>query len=100
MISLIDESVEAGTKIRHAEARQDGSTRPWRWRVEPGMEEAFDDLLGWMLSSQQDAAARMESAPQDSPTSGKLEAAVGTAPASRAASPWALCMTLCCGQAS
>jgi hypothetical protein len=29
--------------------------RTWRWRVEPGMEDAFQDLLGWLLSSQQDA---------------------------------------------
>jgi len=26
----------------------------WRWKVEPGMGDAFDDLLGWMLSSQRD----------------------------------------------
>ena len=28
--------------------------RVWRWKVEPGMEDAFDDLLGWLLSSQRD----------------------------------------------
>jgi hypothetical protein len=29
--------------------------RVWRWRIEPGMEEAFQDLLGWLLSSQRNA---------------------------------------------
>lgn len=29
--------------------------RPWRWRVEPGMEQAFGSLLGWLLSSQRQA---------------------------------------------
>jgi hypothetical protein len=29
--------------------------RRWRWRVEPGMEEAFRDLLDWFLPSQRDA---------------------------------------------
>jgi len=29
--------------------------RIWNWKVEPGMEDAFDDLLGWLLSSQRDA---------------------------------------------
>ena len=28
--------------------------RGWQWKVEPGMEDAFDDLLGWLLSSQRD----------------------------------------------
>lgn len=28
--------------------------RRWHWRIEPGMEEAFEDLLGWMLSSQRE----------------------------------------------
>ena len=32
----------------------DTKTRIWRWKVEPGVEGAFDDLLGWMLSSQRD----------------------------------------------
>lgn len=30
-------------------------SRVWRWRIEPGMEEAFRDLLGWLLSSQRNA---------------------------------------------
>ena len=28
--------------------------RVWQWKVEPGMEDAFDDLQGWLLSSQRD----------------------------------------------
>ena len=27
-------------------------SRAWHWNVEPGMEAAFEDLLGWLLSSQ------------------------------------------------
>ena len=50
-------------------AGRDGPRRLWRWRIEPGMEEAFRDLLGWFLSSQRDAplesaaAARVDTAP-------------------------------------
>jgi hypothetical protein len=29
--------------------------RVWRWTVEPGMEDAFDDLLGWLLSAHRSA---------------------------------------------
>jgi hypothetical protein len=29
--------------------------RVWQWKIEPGMEDAFDDLLGWLLSSQRGA---------------------------------------------
>jgi hypothetical protein len=36
---------------------RDTKTRTWRWKVEPGMEDAFDDLLGWLLSSQRDTEA-------------------------------------------
>jgi hypothetical protein len=51
------------------QAQRNGNGQAWRWRVEPGMEEAFRDLLGWMLSSQRDA--EMETAnspPQPSPS--------------------------------
>ena len=37
---------------------QDIKTRTWHWKVEPGMEDAFDDLQGWLLSSQ--ASAEIE----------------------------------------
>jgi len=39
----------------HRQAEQDRQRRVWRWRVEPGMEGAFQHLLGWLLSSQRDA---------------------------------------------
>jgi hypothetical protein len=35
------------------------SAHGWRWRIEPGMEEAFEDLQGWLLSSQQEVPAEM-----------------------------------------
>ena len=35
------------------------SARGWRWRTEPGMEEAFEDLQGWLLSSQQEVPEEM-----------------------------------------
>ena len=31
--------------------------KPWIWRVEPGMEEAFESLRSWLLSSVQDSKA-------------------------------------------
>ena len=37
------------------QAQQNGNGRAWRWRVEPGMENAFQDLLGWMLPGQRGA---------------------------------------------
>ena len=37
-------------------ARQGGNARAWRWRIEPGMGEAFRDLLGWFLPGWQEAA--------------------------------------------
>ena len=53
-------------EIRRQEQRgEDGGA--WRWRIEPGMEEAFGDLQDWLLSSQRDAvpeAARTVSSPQ------------------------------------
>jgi hypothetical protein len=36
-------------------AQQNGTGRAWRWRVEAGMEDAFQDLLGWMLPGQRGA---------------------------------------------
>jgi len=37
------------------QAQQNANGRAWRWRVEPGMEDAFQDLLGWMLPGQRGA---------------------------------------------
>lgn len=113
MIPVIDEMVRAEQRMRHAEAKrarlvsearsaasQAAETRVWHWDVEPGMEEAFDDLLGWMLSSQQDAAAEAKSATHDNPISSQREALPEAATVSRRASAWAYCAALCCGQAS
>jgi hypothetical protein len=46
------------------QARQDGTARAWRWRIEPGMEGAFRNLLGWLLSSQRDASVETASTGQ------------------------------------
>ena len=46
-----------------AGAQQNGTDRAWRWRVEPGMEDAFQDLLGWMLPSQRGAEVETASSP-------------------------------------
>ena len=43
--------------------------RVWQWKVEPGMEDAFDDLRGWLLSSQRDTEVeRAAVLPEDSPS--------------------------------
>ena len=34
----------------------DGSAPAWSWRIEPGMEGAFEDLQRWFLPSQRGAA--------------------------------------------
>ncbi|HJX61409.1 MAG TPA: hypothetical protein VJ578_02460 [Dehalococcoidia bacterium] len=39
------------------------ANRRWRWRIEPGMEEAFRDLLGWFLPSQRDAEIQRDDSP-------------------------------------
>jgi len=44
--------------LTEREARQEERSREprrWRWRVEPGKEEAFEHLRGWLLRSQRDA---------------------------------------------
>ena len=48
-----------------AVAQESGNGRAWRWRVEPGMEEAFQDLLGWMLPSQRGAEVETASSPPE-----------------------------------
>ncbi len=40
------------TRQREAHvARREIGTRGWRWRIEPGMEESFRYLLGWLIPS-------------------------------------------------
>lgn len=47
------------------QAQQNRNGRAWRWRIEPGMEEAFQDLLGWQLSSQRDAEMETANSPPE-----------------------------------
>jgi len=66
-------------------------SRVWRWKVEPGMEDAFDDLLGWMLSSQRDTETET--------------AAIETAKLSAVGSPFRTCCRRpmrfrCCARAA
>ena len=74
---ITDSLVEANLRTKREEAerlrlvsearrqvRQDGTSRAWRWNVEPGMEEAFRNLLGWLLSSQREAPAETASTGQ------------------------------------
>jgi hypothetical protein len=46
-----------------ATGQESGDGRTWRWRVEPGMEDAFQELMGWMLSSQRGAEVETADSP-------------------------------------
>jgi hypothetical protein len=47
--------------------------RIWQWKVEPGMEDAFDDLQGWLLSSQRETEVETARVlPASSPSQGPL----------------------------
>ena len=62
--------------------QQDGAARSWRWSIEPGMDGAFRNLLGWLLSSQRDASVESASTVQgreDSAASAAAEPIVSTA---------------------
>ena len=64
---LRTEEYARGTVPTKEEAmQQNGNGRTWRWQVEPGMEDAFQDLLGWMLPSQRGAEIETASPPQPS----------------------------------
>jgi hypothetical protein len=45
------------------QAQQNRNGRAWRWRIEPSMEDAFQDLQGWLLSSQRDAEMETANSP-------------------------------------
>jgi hypothetical protein len=47
------------------QAQQNRNGRAWHWRVEPGMEDAFQDLQGWLLSSQRDAEMETANSPPE-----------------------------------
>jgi len=51
------------TPASTAGAQENTNGRAWRWQVEPGMEDAFQDLLGWMLPSQRGAEVETASSP-------------------------------------
>jgi hypothetical protein len=76
---------ETETTRSPAEVQQSGNGRAWRWQVEPGMESAFQDLLGWMLSSQQ--GAEVETAPPrpepSAPAAAEHQPAPGPQPSAR-----------------
>jgi hypothetical protein len=68
VFSILDEAtIKTAVAIREdevrrllteREARQEERSREprrWHWRVEPGKEEAFEHLRGWLLRSQRDA---------------------------------------------
>lgn len=51
-----DKEREVGEVLKAREARQArgapaGRARSWVWSIEPGMEDAFQSLRGWLLSS-------------------------------------------------
>jgi hypothetical protein len=67
VFSILDEAtISEATAARENEVRrllterearrEERSVEPrrWRWRVEPGKEEAFEHLRGWLLRSQGD----------------------------------------------
>ena len=104
---VIEESarVTMRTKEREAErarlvsearrqAQQDGSQRSWQWRVESGMDGAFRNLLGWLLSSQRDAPVEPASTAQERAASTAPESAVLAA--RNGVSNWHCCSSGCC----
>jgi hypothetical protein len=58
------------------QAGEGKSARGWRWRIEPGMEEAFEHLQGWFLSSQREVPAEMTAPSQGAAQLGE-EACLG-----------------------
>jgi hypothetical protein len=79
-MGLTDEFIKATVEMREngtqparllseasSETGQDDKGRIWRWQVEPGMEDALQDLLGWLLSGQRDAEIETAVVPAASP---------------------------------
>ncbi len=101
MVWLTDEYVNATKHMREEEIRrahlvsearkqpkqapQSRNGRAWRWRIEPGMEDAFRDLLGWMLPSQRDAPIETAASPPHSSASAQHEGSPDSARQSLAA---------------
>jgi len=98
-VTMRTKEMEAGRARLVSEARrqaqQDGTHRAWQWRVESGMDGAFRNLLGWLLSSQRDAPVEPAS-DQQRAAPAALE---NTAPATRdGVSNWGCCLSGCCVQ--
>jgi hypothetical protein len=92
-----EREAEQGRLVSEArrQARQDGATRGWSWRVEPGMDGAFRNLLGWLLSSQRDAPVETAAPPaQGQATWTKSEQMPSTA--SSEGPGWYCCSPACC----
>jgi len=66
-----------------AGAQENKNDRAWRWRVEPGMEDAFQDLLGWMLPSHQHAEVETAGSPPE-PSAPAAEVRPASKPQSKA----------------
>jgi len=45
------------------EAGQDQAERVWHWQIEPGMDDAFQDLRGWVVPADQDDNMRRPGPP-------------------------------------
>jgi hypothetical protein len=73
------------------QAQQDGTHRAWQWRVESGMDGAFRNLLGWLLSSQRDAPVEPTLAPREPAASPAKENAERDG-----VSNWYCCPSGCC----
>lgn len=60
-----DEEIRRAHLVAEAreQAQQSRNGRRWRWQIEPGMEDAFQELQGWLLSSQRGADVETTSAP-------------------------------------
>jgi hypothetical protein len=69
------------------QAQQNRNGRAWHWQIEPGMEDAFQDLQGWLLSSQRDAEMETANSPPQpsAPAEGEYLPAPNARPSARAA---------------
>lgn len=98
MVWLTEEYLKATMHMKEEEIRradlvseareqtqQRRNGRSWHWRIEPGMEEAFQDLLGWMLPSQRDAEMETANSPPQPMPSRAREGRLPSEPESLAA---------------
>ena len=100
---VIEESARVTMRTREREAqrarlvsaaRRQAQQDAWQWRVESGMDGAFRNLLGWLLSSQRDAPVQPASAAREQAASTAPDSA---APAARdSVSNWHCCSSGCC----